>query len=378
MPADPIQQAIASIGPVSEEARLASREQWERLSSPEGGLGRLRELGEQLAAIRRTERPSFHERALAVFAADHGVVEEGVSSHPKGATAAMVENLLEGGAAVCVFARSARADLHVVDVGVDMPARPARPGFFSRKVARGTRNIARERAMTSSQARQAVEVGLDVGHTLCTAGAEIIGIGDLGAGNTTSASAVLAALTGLPVSRVVGPGSGEGEDLLPRKSLVVSSALERHSPDRDDPWDVLQSVGGLEIAAMAGAFLACASRRVPTIVDGLTSTTAALWATRLAPALQPYLIPSHLSSEPGHRIALEELHLRPFLDFSMRLGAGTGAALQMGLCELTGRLLRETGERESWPEPIDDEDLPSLPPLDPRRMSKTTPPSPSP
>jgi nicotinate-nucleotide--dimethylbenzimidazole phosphoribosyltransferase len=338
---DPLQDAIAAIGPVNEEARRAAHERWATLTKPEGSLGRLEELGEQLAAIRGTARPAIHHRAMVVFAADHGVTDEGVSAYPKAVTAAMVQNFLSGGSAIGVFASTVRAALHIVDVGVDSPPLPPRPGLFPRKVARGTRNFAHERAMTPSQAREATRVGLDVALSLITAGSDLIGVGDMGIGNTTSASAVVAALTGAPAEKVVGKGIGPTAALVPKKSLVVASALERHSPNREDPWDVMESVGGFEIAAMGGAYLACASRRVPVIVDGFVGSAAALFARSLAPSVLPYLIPSHVSGEPGHRIALDALGLRPYLDLDFRLGEGTGAALQMELCDLASSLLRD-------------------------------------
>lgn len=341
MPKDPVQEVIAAIGPLDEHARAAAHRRWANLTKPEGSLGRLEELGEQLAAIRGQERPVLNHKSVVVFAGDHGVTEEGISAYPKEVTASMVQNFLAGGAAICVFARSVRADLHVVDVGVDSPPLPPRPGLFPRKVARGTRNFAHEAAMTSSQAREATRVGIDVALNIIAAGADLVAVGDMGIGNTTSASAIVAALTGCPVEKVVGRGTGVSDEILRKKLMVINGALERHSPRREDPWEVMEAVGGLEIAAMGGAFLACASRRTPVIVDGFIATSAALWAAALAPSVKPYLIPSHLSQETGHRVALDALGLRPYFDFSLRLGEGTGAALQIGLCEVATRLLRE-------------------------------------
>ncbi len=341
MSRDLLSGTIDAVGVPDEAARQAAHARWAILATAEGSLGRLQTLGEQLAAIRGNEQPTFHHKSIVVFVADHGVTEEGVSSHPKELTAAMLQNLLEGGAAITIFARFLRGDLNVVDVGVDAPSLPPRHGFFPRKVARGTRNFAREPAMTASQARESVRVGIEVALNLITAGADLLAVGDLGIGNTTSASAVLAALTGLPVEKLVGQGSGSNDDLVKRKVMVISSALERHSPRREDPWEVLESVGGFEIGAMAGAYIAGASRRVPVIVDGLTASAAALFATAICPRVRPFLVPSHSSEEPGHLIALEALGLQPYFDFSTRMGEGTSAALQMGLCELASRLLRE-------------------------------------
>ncbi|MDE1819839.1 MAG: nicotinate-nucleotide--dimethylbenzimidazole phosphoribosyltransferase [Euryarchaeota archaeon] len=341
MAKDLIEETIGSLGLPDEEARAAAHARWAILATAEGSLGRLQTLAEHLAAIRGNEQPTFHHKAVVVFVADHGVTEEGVSSHPRELTAGMLHNLLDGGAAITVFSRFLRAELHVVDVGVDAPPIPPRPGFFSRKIARGTRNFAREPAMTPSQARESVRIGIEVALNLIAAGADLMAIGDLGIGNTTSASAMLAGLTGMSVEKLVGPGTGTREEQVRRKVMVISSALERHVPRREDPWEVLERVGGFEIGAMAGAFLGAASQRVPAIVDGLTSSAAALFALTLAPRLGPFLVPSHASEEPGHRVALDALGLQPYFDFATRMGEGTSAALQMGLCDLASRLLRE-------------------------------------
>lgn len=341
MSRDLVQETARAIGLPDEEARQAARARWSILATAEGSLGRLQSLGEHLAAIRGKEQPAFHHKAVVVFVADHGVTEEGVSAHPASLTAAMLQNLLDGGSAITVFARFLRAELNVVDVGVDAPPLPPRPGFFSRKVARGTRNFAREPAMSSEQARESVRVGVEVALTLINSGVDLLAVGDLGIGNTTAAAAVLGALTGLPAEQLVGPGSGGNEQQMRRKLTVVSSALERHVPRRENPWEVLETVGGFEIGAMAGAYLAAASRRVPVIVDGLTAASAALLATVIAPHLRPFLVPSHVSNEPGHKVALDALGLQPYFDFSTQMGEGTSAALQMGLCDLASRLLRE-------------------------------------
>lgn len=347
MARDLLHETVAAVGLPDEEARQAARSRWALLATAEGSLGRLQGLGEQLAAIRGKEQPAFHHKAVVVFVSDHGVTEEGVSALPRSLTAAMLQNLLDGGSAITVFARFLRAELNVVDVGVDAPALPPRHGFFPRKIARGTRNFAREPAMTPFQARESVLTGIEVAQTLMSAGADLLAIGDLGIGNTTSASAVVAAMTGLPPEKVVGPGgTGSTEVQIRRKTTVISSALERHSTRREYPWEVLECVGGFEIGAMAGAYLAGASRRVPVIVDGLTAAAAALWAAAICPRLPPFLVPSHAPDEPGHRAAMEALGLEPYFDFSARMGEGTSAALQMGLCDLASRLLREMATSE--------------------------------
>jgi nicotinate-nucleotide--dimethylbenzimidazole phosphoribosyltransferase len=324
-----------------EAAARSTHLRWASLTKPEGSLGRLEELGEYLAAIRGTARPRFRRKSIAIFVADHGVTEEGVSAYPRSVTTAMVENFIHGGAAINVLARLASADVEVIDIGVDSDPRPETAGFRMRKIARGTRNFARGPALDRSQAEQAVDVGMEVARELVQAGTDLLAIGDMGIGNTSCASAMVAALTGVPVATVVGRGTGVDDERLALKRDVIEKALSQHPPDPRDPWSVLEEVGGFEIAGMAGACLGAATARVPVIIDGFIATTAALWATALAPPVREYLVPSHLSVEPGHRLTLERLRLRPYLDLDMRLGEGTGAALQMLLCEAAVRLLDE-------------------------------------
>ncbi len=329
------------IPPLDERARSAAHERWANLTKPEGSLGRLEELAERLAAIRGSPTPSFRQPGILVFAADHGVTEEGVSAYPKEVTSGMVENFRTGGAAISVLARLAHARLAIVDVGVDGPEPAEGNGLFVRRVARGTKNLLRGRAMTPEQAHRAVSIGAEIAERLVDDGVDLVAVGDMGIGNTTPSSAITAVLTGRPPEEVVGRGTGVGDAAYAQKVSVVCRALELHHLSADRPWDVLEAVGGFEIGAIAGACLAAASRRVPVILDGFISTTAALWASRLEPAVLPYLVPSHRSTEPGHRAALATLGLTPYLDLDLRLGEGTGAALQILLCEASTRLLGE-------------------------------------
>ncbi len=333
--------ARAPVPPVDEAARRAARRRWSTLTKPEGSLGRLEALAEQLAAIRGDARPRFRRKTIVVFVADHGVAREGVSAYPASVTSAMLDNFLAGGAAINVLSNVVGAETVFVDVGIDAEPRTESPRLRVRRVARGTRDFAREPAMTRAEAEQAVSTGAGVAREVIRAGTDLLATGDMGIGNTTAASAMLGALTGRPARDVVGPGTGLDASGVARKAEVIDRALRSRDMDPHDPWSVLSGVGGFEIGAMAGAALAAAHHRVPVVVDGFIATVAALWATRLQPSLREYLIPSHRSAEPGHRLALEQLELVPYLDLGLRLGEGTGAALQLVLCEAATRLLDE-------------------------------------
>jgi nicotinate-nucleotide--dimethylbenzimidazole phosphoribosyltransferase len=278
--------------------------------------------------MRRVERAT-----LALFVADHGVVSEGVSAYGSQVTAAMIANVMAGGAAVNALARQAGADIALVDVGVagDLSALPTRPliGLLRRSIRAGTRNFRRERAMQRSEAEAALHVGASLALNAVVEGADVILLGEIGIGNTTAAAAVTSALLAVPARDVVGPGTGVGTDVIARKVAVVEDALALHAPDRSDPLDVLSAVGGLEIAALAGCALEAARHRLPIILDGYVTNAAALVAAAIDRGVIPYLLASHASPETGARVVLEHLRLPPLFDLGMRLGEGTGAALAL-------------------------------------------------
>ncbi|MDT8880791.1 nicotinate-nucleotide--dimethylbenzimidazole phosphoribosyltransferase [Halomonas saccharevitans] len=309
------------------------------LTKPPGSLGRLEDLAVTLAGLTGEDFPGVTPPAVVVFAADHGVAEEGVSAFPQAVTAQMVANFVAGGAAINVFSRRIGARLEVVDVGVasELPAH----GIVRDRVRPGTANLAREDAMSRDEALAAIAVGRRAARRVQAAGCRCLIAGEMGIANTTASSAMLAALTGAPVSELVGAGTGVAGDTLAHKRAVIEAALLERAPDRDDPLEVLARLGGLEIAAMAGAFLEAASHRLPILVDGFIATVAALTACRLEPALRPYLIFGHRSHEPGHRLALEALGAEPLLDLALRLGEGSGAVLAFPLLEATTAMLAE-------------------------------------
>ena len=334
-----IERAVQGIGDLDQRAMAAARERLDQLTKPPGSLGVLEELAVQLAGISGNPMPAARDKVVVVMAGDHGVVEEGVSAFPSEVTPQMVYNFIRGGAGINVLARQAGARVIVVDLGV--AAEINHPGLINRKVRYGTGNIAREPAMSREEAVRAVVAGIEVAEEEIKNGAEILATGDMGIGNTTPSSAILAAFSGLPVRRVVGRGTGVDDRRLELKVRAIERALELHRPDPRDPLDVLSKVGGLEIAGLAGVILGAAAARRPVVIDGFISGAAALVAGRMEPKAIKYMIASHVSQEPGHRIIMEMLDLKPMLQMKMRLGEGTGAALAFHLIEAATRIIRE-------------------------------------
>jgi nicotinate-nucleotide--dimethylbenzimidazole phosphoribosyltransferase len=322
------------------KAKEAARARQDMLTKPRGSLGRLEGLSLQLAAITGQPRPCMARKAVFVLAGDHGVAAEGVSAYPADVTAQMVLNFLKGGAAINVLARQTGARVIIVDIGV-MSDLPALPGLLHRKIARGTRNITFEPAMTRAQAEAAIQAGLEIVQVEIEKGLDLVATGDMGIGNTTPSAAIVAAITGQTVTRVTGRGTGVNEAGLARKVAVIEKALALHHPNPSDIMDVLAKVGGFEIAGLAGIILGAAAQRVPVVLDGFISGAAALIAAGLNPAVKHFLIAGHRSVEAGHTLALDHLGLSPLLDLNLRLGEGTGAALAFPLIEAAARILDE-------------------------------------
>lgn len=341
-----LQGVLERIGPLDEGAMTAARTRQDLLTKPTGSLGRLEELSVILAGIRGTTTPSFPMKAVTVMAADHGVAAEGVSAYPAEVTPAMVANFAAGGAAINVIARHVGARVVVTDVGVNADL-SALQGVRHRKVRRGTANMAQGPAMTREEALEAIAIGLELVDELVDEGVSMVATGEMGIGNTTASSAVIAALTGRPPAEVTGRGTGIAEETLPHKVAVVERSLAVNRPDPADPVDVLAKVGGLEIAALTGVILGAAAARVPVVMDGFISSAAALAAVRMCPAAAPYVLPSHVSVEVGHQVVLDELGLVPLFDLQMRLGEGTGAALAMCILDAAAKTLAEMATFES-------------------------------
>ena len=302
------------------------------LTKPPGSLGRLEEIANRCAAIKGSLSITANRPRIVLFAADHGVCDEGVSMYPQQVTTQMVMNFLGGGAAINSFARALAVDLKVVDVGVVTP--PAKSSeLIDRRVSPGTRNFCTQYAMTTDELDDAMDAGIELARDAAVAGCDLVGFGEMGIGNTTSASAITAALTGRPVKAIVGLGAGADDDCMARKRSAVQRGLKLNAKRLKDPTGILLGVGGFEIAAMCGFCLEAAARRLPIVMDGFIATAAAALAVRMCPAISGYLFAAHRSAEPGHNYLLKMLGQEPLLDLGMRLGEGTGAALAMKLIQ---------------------------------------------
>ena len=338
--ASTIQATATAIGPLDEEAMALARARQDNLTKPPGSLGRLEDVSVHLAGIFGEERPRITGKALIVAAGDHGVVAQGVTGYPQSVTIAMVRNFLAGGAAVSVMARQAGVRLLVVDAGVAGPP-PRHPDLRVVHLGDGTSDISLGPAMSRAQAERAVAEGIAIANEQAQAGAGLIGVGEMGIGNSTVSSAVTAAMTGEPPWRVTGRGTGRTPAQVRAKAEVVRRVLIANRPDAADPIGVLAKVGGFELGVLAGLMLGAAAARRAVVLDGFITAASALIACRIAPRARDYLIASHLSSERGHRVALRHLRSRPLLDLGMRLGEGTGAVLAMGLVESAAACLRD-------------------------------------
>jgi nicotinate-nucleotide--dimethylbenzimidazole phosphoribosyltransferase len=335
-----LEATVGAIGVLDEAAMEAARSRQSQLTKPPGSLGRLEDLSIQVAGMQGLARPDVSRKVLFVMAGDHGVVAEGVTAFPQDVTWQMLANFAAGGAAITALGRQLGAKVVVLDIGV-AGERPTPAGVLDRKIARGTRNMAVGPAMTEEEARRALEVGIEVFAAEVGKGPALIGVGDMGIGNTTPSAAIIAAVTGLPVAEVTGRGTGLDDARLALKVEVISRALAVNRPDPSNALGLLARIGGLEIGAMAGVMLAAAAARAPVMVDGVISAAAALLAVGLAPRCREFLIAGHLSVEPGHRAALSHLGLDPLLDLGLRLGEGTGGALAMPIVEAAVRTLNE-------------------------------------
>ncbi len=331
---------LPAIPSLNTSAQAAARARQNTLTKPPGSLGRLEELSIQLAAITGKTPLSVERKAIVVMAADHGVAAEGVSAYPAEVTPQMVLNFARGGAAINVLARQAGARVVAVDIGVAADFDPATP-IRHHKIAPGTQNMAHGPAMTRAQAEAAIQVGIEAVNVEVAQGLDLVATGDMGIGNTTASAAIVAALTGQPVAKVTGRGTGVDDAGLARKISIIERALAVNKPDSNDPLDVLCKVGGLEIGGLVGVIIGGAANKIPVVIDGFISGAAALVAARLAPEVKPYLIAAHQSVEIGHRVILEQLGLRPLLDLDLRLGEGTGAALAFHLIEAATRIFNE-------------------------------------
>lgn len=330
---------IKQIQPLNKEVMKNVSEYIDNLTKPAGSLGRIEELAIQIAGITGNERPTVKNPAIVICAGDHGIVEEGVSAFPQEVTKLMINNFIQGGAAINVFARQIGAKVTVVDVGVKGEITSDK--VVCKKVKHGTNNFLHEDAMTEEEAIRAIETGMEVADELIDAGHELLITGEMGIGNTTASSALIAAYTNEPVEKVVGFGTGLDEIGHRRKIEVIKKALESRQVNKEETLKTFAKVGGLEIGALAGVILQGAARKVPVIVDGLISSAAALVAFELCPTVSEHIIISHQSVEPGQAALFKYLKKKPLLNLDLRLGEGTGAALSYPLVDAACRMVSE-------------------------------------
>jgi nicotinate-nucleotide--dimethylbenzimidazole phosphoribosyltransferase len=339
---------LAEIEPIGLSYGQKAKEREDMLTKPQGSLGRLEGLAIDIASMKRQEVPQLKRKVVFTFAGDHGVVDEGVSAFPREVTPQMVYNFINNGAAINVLARQAGADIVIADLGVASDMDIQHPNFRDRKINAGTGNFTKGPAMTREDAVKAITIGIEIfEEEHRKEPVDLVGIGEMGIGNTTPATAILAVISGENIESIVGRGTGIDDDGIIRKITAIKKAIAVNQPCKDDGIDILQKVGGYEIGGLAGVILAGARHKVPVLIDGFISTAAALIAQLLNPVVCQYILASHRSEERGHDKMLEILNKKPILDLGMRLGEGTGAALAMHIVEAAVRIINEMATFES-------------------------------
>lgn len=319
--------------------RQRAYERQQQLTKPPGSLGVLESCAIELAALQQRDEPAVENVSIAIFASDHGVAEEGVSAFPQVVTGEMVKNFSAGGAAITVLANELKANFQVINVGTVNPL-PELPNVIDRRIDAGTQNFCKTAAMSAEQCAQALQVGADVIDTINAA--DLFIGGEMGIANTTTAAALACALLNIAPQDIVGRGTGVDDKGVALKARVVAAALQKHAAQLQAPLAILQTLGGFEIAALAGAYIRCAQRGIPVLVDGFICTVAALVALQMNESIRSWLLFSHCSAERGHRLLIEHLDVRPLLNLDMRLGEGSGAAVAVPLlraaCALHNRM----------------------------------------
>ena len=320
---------INNIEGVNEKAKETARERMNILAKPLGSLGNLEELAIKLSGITGKVKNRIDKKCIIILSSDNGVVEEGVASSPQYVTLAQTINFSKGLTGVAVLAKENSTDLIVVDIGVNCDGEI--PGAINKKIRKGTYNIAKGEAMSYEEALKAIYIGIDLVRDVKEKGYDILGVGEMGIGNTTTSSAVLASLVACEIDEVVGKGAGLTDEAFILKKEVVKKAIEINKPNREDPIDVIAKVGGFDLAGMVGVYLGAAYYKLPIVIDGFISVVAALVATKLCSKVKDYLIPSHVSKEIGYSIAINNIGLEPMLNLDMRLGEGSGCPIAFSI-----------------------------------------------
>ena len=340
------ENVLKAIHSLPDAIRAEAVSKMDNKTKPLGSLGSLEELALRICLVQSTLNPRVDNKSIMVFAGDHGIVEEGVSAYPASVTGEMVKNFLNGGAAINVLCRQFDIDMSIVDMGVNSDFVP-HPMLIQKKVRKGTRNFALEEAMTAREAIEAVENGMDVFFSkYASKNIDMVGLGEMGIGNTTAASAIICAITGITPIQATGRGTGLDDKGLERKARIIERVLNFHNPDPKDGFDILRKIGGYEIAGIVGAILAAVSKGTAVVLDGVISTAAGLVAYTLKPEISDYLISGHKSVEVAQQAALSHMGLKPVIDFGMRLGEGTGAAITMNVADTACRIMREMASFE--------------------------------
>ncbi|MGL4369223.1 MAG: nicotinate-nucleotide--dimethylbenzimidazole phosphoribosyltransferase, partial [Spirochaetota bacterium] len=318
-----------------------AQERLNTLLKPQGSLGKLEDIARQLSGITGKVNNRITHKCIIAMASDNGIVQEGVTSFPKDLSLLIAETMISGLSGVAVLARHAGSELKLVDLGIDGDFKGK--GVIDRKIRRSTASFLRGPAMSREEAVRAIETGIDITNAAIREGADLIGTGEVGIGNTATSSAMLYAFTGGDLDRIVGRGAGLSDEALAHKKDVIRQGVAFNRPDPLDPIDVLSKVGGLDIAGLAGVYLAAAAARVPVVIDGFISGVAAVTAVKLAPFAKDFMFASHISVEPGAMIVSELLGLNPMLDMNMRLGEGTGCALAFNIIDAAAAVMNEMG-----------------------------------
>ena len=333
-----LSEAIKAIKPLDEAAMTRARAYQDSLAKPPGSLGKLEDISVRLAGIRSELAPAVDKRRIVALCSDNGLIEEGIGSAPVTVTMAQAVNMTKRLTGMSSLAKAFGDDVEVVDVGIATPYDC--PAIVNRKIREGTRNIAKEPAMTDAEALKGIAVGLERAAKAAEDGVQLLGVGEMGIGNTTTSSAVLSALTGLSVEAVTGRGGGLTDERFLRKKEVIEHALCTFKPDPADPIDVIAKVGGYDIAAMCGLFIGAAIHRIPVVIDGFISVVAALCAGKIAPLSKDFMFPSHASFEIGYKAAADALGLEPYLLLGMRLGEGSGCPIAFKVIEAAQAVMR--------------------------------------
>ncbi|NLM44348.1 MAG: nicotinate-nucleotide--dimethylbenzimidazole phosphoribosyltransferase [Clostridiales bacterium] len=332
-----LENILDSIKGGDEESKARAKNRLDNLAKPLGSLGHLEEIAIKLSGITGKINNPMEKKQLIVMSSDNGIVEEGVSCCPQKITTIQTINMIRGLTGVGVLARFAGADLKVVDIGINDDV--DYPGLIKRKIRKGTWNISKGPAMTRDEAVRSIKIGIEMIDEAVKEGVQVVGTGEMGIGNTSTSSAIVMAFTDVDADVVVGKGAGLTEEAYENKKRVIKKALDINKPDKNDPIDVLTKVGGFDIGGMAGCFIGAAYHRLPILIDGLISGAAALLAYKLNPLVTDYMFATHCSAEPGYKLIMEELKLKPMLNLDMRLGEGSGCAISFNILEAANEII---------------------------------------